>query len=229
MQEFEWSHVYAIKEVVEKIPSHSILHLSINDSIRITNFFKLKSEIKTYANIGTHGIDGCLSSFLGQAAASDKPSYLIIGDLAFFYDMNAIRLRHIGKNVHILLVNNQGGSEFYFNHMWKNQASDLHTTARHHTQAEGWVKSNNFIYLSAYDKASMQESISEFMRNDLDAPVFLEVFTEMKHDAEVIYHYFDLSRPRDIQSESIRKSKELIKATIGQEKAKKLAGILKKK
>ena len=67
------------------------------------------------------------------------------------------------------------------------------------------------------------------MRNDLDAPVFLEVFTEMKHDAEVIYHYFDLSRPRDIQSESIRKSKELIKATIGQEKAKKLAGILKKK
>ena len=229
MPEFEWSHVYAIKEVVEKIPSHSILHLSINDSIRITNFFKLRSEIKTYANIGTHGIDGCLSSFLGQAAASDKPSYLIIGDLAFFYDMNAIRLRHIGKNVHILLVNNQGGSEFYFNHMWKNQASDLHTTARHHTQAEGWVKSNNFIYLSAYDKASMQESLSEFMRNDLDAPVFLEVFTEMKHDAEVIYHYFDLSRPRDIQSESIRKSKELIKATIGQEKAKKLAGILKKK
>lgn len=31
--EFPWSHVYAIKEVVEKIPSNSVLHLSINDSI----------------------------------------------------------------------------------------------------------------------------------------------------------------------------------------------------
>lgn len=227
--EFEWSHVYAIKEVVEKIPSQSLLHLSINDSIRITNFFKLQSGIKTYANIGTHGIDGCLSTFLGQAIATEKPSYLIIGDLAFFYDMNAIRLRHIGKNVHILLINNEGGSEFYFNRMWKNEASDLHTTARHHTQAEGWVKSNNFIYLSAHDKESLNESLKEFMRNDLESPVFLEVFTEMKRDSEIIYEFFDLSRPRDLQSETIRRSKEFVKATIGQEKAQKLVGILKRK
>lgn len=226
--DFEWSHVYAIKEVVERIPSGSVLHLSINDSIRITNFFKLRSGIKTYANIGTHGIDGCLSSFLGQAAVSNKPSYLIIGDLAFFYDMNAVRLRHIGKNTHILLINNEGGSEFYFNRMWKNEASDLHTTARHFIQAEGWVKSNNFIYISAHDKESLKDSIREFMRDDLDKPVFLEVFTEMKRDADVIYDYFDLSRPRDIQSETIRRSKELIKSTIGQEKAQKFAGFFKK-
>lgn len=225
--DFPYSHVYAIKEVVEKIPSNSILHLSINDSIRIANFFKLNPNIKTYANIGTHGIDGCLSSFLGQAAAVDKPSFLIIGDLAFFYDMNALRLRHIGNNVHILLINNEGGSEFYFNHMWKNNASDLHTTARHHTKAEGWVRSNNFIYLSAHDKESLGTALQEFMRDDLDAPVFLEVFTEMKADSDVIYDFFDLSRPRDVQSETIRRSKEFIKATIGQEKAQKIAGFLK--
>lgn len=225
--DFPYSHVYAIKEVVEKIPSNSVLHLSINDSIRITNFFKLNPNIKTYANIGTHGIDGCLSSFLGQAAVNDKPSFLVIGDLAFFYDMNALRLRHIGNNVHILLINNEGGSEFYFNHMWKNKASDLHTTARHHTKAEGWVKSNNFIYLSAHDKESLSTSLQEFMRTDLDQPVFLEVFTEMKTDSDVIYDFFDLSRPRDLQSEAIRRSKEFIKATIGQEKAQKIAGFLK--
>ena len=227
--EFEWSHVYAIKETVERIQSNSILHLSINDSIRITNFFDLQPNIKTYANIGTHGIDGCLSSFLGQAAASpNKQSFLIIGDLSFFYDMNAVRLRHIGKNVHILLINNEGGSEFYFNRMWKNDASDLHTTARHSTKAEGWVRSNNFKYLSAYDKKSLENALETFMRDDLDQPVFLEVFTEMKRDAEIIYEFYDLSRPRDLQSETIRRSKELIKKTIGQEKAQKIAGILKK-
>ena len=226
--DFPYSHVYAIKEVVEKIPSDSVLHLSINDSIRITNFFKLNPRIKTYANIGTHGIDGCLSSFLGQAAAGNKQSYLVIGDLAFFYDMNAMRLRHIKNNVHILLINNEGGSEFYFNHMWKDEASDLHTTARHHTKAEGWVKSNNFIYLSAHDKESMQEALKEFMRCDLEKPVFLEVFTEMKTDSDVIYDFFDLSRPKDVQSETIRRSKEFIKATIGQEKAQKIAGLFKK-
>jgi 2-succinyl-5-enolpyruvyl-6-hydroxy-3-cyclohexene-1-carboxylate synthase len=227
--EFPYSNVYAIKEVVEKIPSESTLHLSINSSIRITNFFKLNPNINVYANIGTHGIDGCLSSFLGQAIAEpDKPSYLIIGDLSFFYDMNAMRLPHIGKNVHILLINNEGGSEFYFNKMWKNDKSDLHTTARHHTIAEGWVKSNNFKYISAHDKDSLTENLSEFMREDLEQPVFMEVFTEMKIDSDVIYDFFDLSRPRDLQSETIRRSKEIIKATIGQDKAQKLVGIFKR-
>lgn len=226
--EFQYSHVYAIKEVVERIPSDSILHLSINNSIRITNFFKMNPRIKTYANIGTHGIDGCLSSFLGQLAAGEKQGYLIIGDLAFFYDMNALRIRHINKNAHIMLINNDGGSEFYFNRMWKDEASDLHTTARHHTEAEGWVKSNDFIYLSAHDKNSLQEALKQFMRTDLNRPVFLEVFTEMKSDSEVIYDFFDLSRPRDLQSEALRKSKELIKSTIGQEKAQKIAGFFKK-
>ncbi|WP_125567469.1 2-succinyl-5-enolpyruvyl-6-hydroxy-3-cyclohexene-1-carboxylic-acid synthase [Companilactobacillus insicii] len=226
--EFPYSHVYAIKNVVERIPSNSLLHLSINDSIRITNFFKLAPNIKIYANIGTHGIDGCLSSFLGQGIASPKKqNYLIIGDLSFFYGMNAMRLRNIGKNSHILLINNEGGSEFYFNKMWKDEASDLHTTARHHSTAEGWVKSNNFEYLCAHDKDSFDRGLTDFMSEDTSKPIFFEVFTEMKHDADVIYDFFDLSRPRDLKSESIRRSKKIIKSTIGEDRAKKLASKFK--
>ena len=74
----------------------------------------------------------------------------------------------------------------------------------------------------------MQEVLKEFMRSDLDKPVFLEVFTEMKTDSDVIYDFFDLSRAKDVQSETIRRSKEFIKATIGQEKAQKIAGLFKK-
>ena len=215
--------------MVERIPSNSLLHLSINDSIRITNFFKLNKNVRVYANIGTHGIDGCLSSFLGQAIATDDPAYLIIGDLAYFYDMNATRLRHIKNNVHILLINNEGGSEFYFNQVWKNEASDLHTTARHHTKAKGWVESNNFEYLSANDKKSLEKALERFFAKDNEKPVFLEVFTEMKKDSDTIYDFFDISRPRDLKSETIRKSKEFIKKTIGQEKAQQIAKKLKLK
>lgn len=224
--EFSYSHVKAIKMVVENIPEESILHLSINDSIRITNFFKLKRNIKTYANIGTHGIDGCLSSFLGQAVSTNKPAFLVIGDLAYFYDMNATRLRHIKPNVHILLINNDGGSEFYFNRMWKDKYSDLHTTARHKTKAQAWVESNNFAYLSAHDNESLEKSVKKFLNEDFNKPVFLEVFTEMKTDSDEIYKFFDISRPRDFKSETIRKTKELVKKTIGQEKAEKIASKL---
>lgn len=226
--EFDFSHMYAIKRVVENVPSGSILHLSVNDSIRITNFFKINKDINVYANIGTDGIDGCLSSFIGQEmAAPKKQGYLIIGDLSFFYDMNAIRLKNISNNSHILLINNEGGSEFYFNKMWKDSYSDLHTTARHHTKAEGWVKSNNFTYLSARNKKDFEDNIDYFMRTDLDRPVFMEVFTEMKRDSDEIYKFFDINRPKTIKTEIIRKSKNLIKSTIGQDKAKHIAGLIK--
>lgn len=228
LPDFNFSNVYAIKELVERIPTNSILHLSINNSIRITNFFKLQPGVKVYANIGTHGIDGCLSTFLGQAAVSAKLSYIVIGDLAFFYDMNAMRIRHIGNNVRILMINNEGGEEFYYNGVWKNESSDLHTTARHHTDAAGWAKSTGFEYLSIRDKHQMQEALIKFLSNDSEKPIFMEVFTEMKNDSDIIYDFYDLSRPRDIQSETIRRSKEFIKSTIGQEKAMNIAKLFKK-
>lgn len=226
--ELPFSNLFAIKEIVEKVPENSILHLSINSSIRIANFSKIKKNIRTYANIGTHGIDGCLSSFLGQAYASNELAFLVIGDLSFFYDMNALRIRHIKNNVRIVMINNHGGEEFYYNRMWKNEASDLHTTARHDTKAKGWVESNSFHYIPVYDKDSLEKALYIFFDKNFEFPVFIEVFTEMKTDAEEIYRLYDLSRPRDIKSESIRKSKELIKKTIGQEKAIKMASLFKK-
>lgn len=78
----------AIAALTKRIPEGALLHLSINNSIRLVNYFGLPSRsIKVYANIGTHGIDGCLSSFIGQAVTTDRLSFLIIGDLSFFYDM----------------------------------------------------------------------------------------------------------------------------------------------
>ena len=51
----------------------------------------------------------------------------------------------------------------------------------------------------------------------------------MKKDSDTIYDFFDISRPRDLKSETIRKSKEFIKKTIGQEKAQQIAKKLKLK
>ena len=45
----------------------------------------------------------------------------------------------------------------------------------------------------------------------------------MRKDAETIYNFYDLSRPKDFKSETIRKSKEFIKKTVGQERAEKIA------
>lgn len=225
--DFEYSNVYAIKNVVERIPSGSVLHLSINNSIRITNFFKLNPDVKVYANIGTHGIDGCMSSFLGQALINENMSFLVIGDLAFFYDMNALAMDYVGNNVRILLLNNHGGEEFYYNQVWKNEASDLHTTARHNTDAKNWAETCGFLYMPVKDKKSFCHALPKFMESKSEHPILMEVFTEMRNDSDIIYSFYDLNRPKDFRSEIIRNGKDLIKSTIGQERALKLVNRFK--
>ncbi len=81
-----------IKSIVELISFDSMLYFAINGTIRITNYSTLKPNIKVYANIRIYGIDGCMSSFLDQTSVRSVLSFLVIGDLAFFYDMNSIRI-----------------------------------------------------------------------------------------------------------------------------------------
>lgn len=223
MPDFSWSNVYAVRSLVSRMRPGSLIHASINSAIRISNFFDLAQDVSFYANIGTYGIDGCLSSFLGQAVASPKRTcYLVIGDLSFFYDMNALRIRHYGANVRIMLLNNHGGEEFYYNGMWQNDKSDLHTTARHTDTARAWVESRGFKHLTASSVEEFDGQIDEFC-SESSTPVFFEVFTEMSSDSEAIYCFYDFSRPRDLASEVKRKGKEIVKTTVGKEAALRLA------
>lgn len=220
---FPWSNVYAIEQVVKRIPDNSILHLSINTAIRVTNFFALSPSVRVYANIGTYGIDGCMSSLLGQAQATKELAFLVIGDLAFFYDMNSLRIKHISNNVRILLLNNHGGEEFYYNGMWQNEASDIHTSARHDDVAGPWAQSCGFKYLCASDKEAFDSSLDEFMTRESEQPILFEVFTEMSEDCRVVNAFYDASRPRDAISDAKRAGKEIVKKTIGKETAVKIA------
>jgi len=69
-------------------------------------------NIRIVANRGVSGIDGNLSTLLGLAAASsDKLTLGLIGDLAFFHDMNGLLMAR-EVNAIIILFNNNGGAIF---------------------------------------------------------------------------------------------------------------------
>ena len=54
------------------------------------SLYSIPSTIEVCCNRGTSGIEGSLSTAVGYAAASDKLNFIAIGDLSFFYDMNAL-------------------------------------------------------------------------------------------------------------------------------------------
>ena len=66
-------------------------------------------------NRGASGIDGIIASACGFARALEKPTTLLIGDLAFLHDLNSlIMTRELNDPLVIVVINNNGGGIFSF-------------------------------------------------------------------------------------------------------------------
>lgn len=71
--------------------------------------------VRCLANRGASGIDGVVSTALGAAAVGAGPVVLVVGDLSFIHDLNAlVAARLHGLSATIVLVNNDGGGIFSF-------------------------------------------------------------------------------------------------------------------
>lgn len=111
----EFSELSALREIISALPARCNLHVANSMSVRYANLIGLTEKnkgIHVYANRGASGIDGCTSTAVGHALSSDIPNILISGDLAFFYDRNAFWHNYQIPNLHIVVVNNQGGIIF---------------------------------------------------------------------------------------------------------------------
>jgi 2-succinyl-5-enolpyruvyl-6-hydroxy-3-cyclohexene-1-carboxylate synthase len=66
-------------------------------------------------NRGANGIDGLVSSGFGAAAASDRPTTIVTGDLGLLHDIGGLAaLREVETPVRIVVVDNDGGGIFHF-------------------------------------------------------------------------------------------------------------------
>ena len=73
------------------------------------------TAIRPLSNRGANGIDGVVSTALGAAAAGVGPVALVVGDLSFLHDLNAlVAARLHGLSATIVLVDNDGGGIFSF-------------------------------------------------------------------------------------------------------------------
>ncbi|WP_379965209.1 2-succinyl-5-enolpyruvyl-6-hydroxy-3-cyclohexene-1-carboxylic-acid synthase [Ectobacillus sp. sgz5001026] len=105
-----------ITEVAHLLPDKGALFLSNSMPIRDADTFLLNEdkELTIYANRGVNGIDGVISTALGTSISSE-PLVLVIGDLAFYHDLNGLLAAKLHQlNATIVIVNNDGGGIFSF-------------------------------------------------------------------------------------------------------------------
>lgn len=208
--EVPFSHVSIAQYLHDKIPSDSIMQFSILNSLRIWNLFTLDKTIECYSNVGAFGIDGGMSTLIGQSISTNKLSFMVIGDLAFFYDINSLSIREIKNNIRILLVNNNGGIEFKLYEGKNKEIDRFIAAANYHGKVKGWAESCGFDYLSADNMNEFIECTSAFL-NKSDKPIILEAFVSDSNESEAYLKLIGANKETTIK-ETVKKAvKKLLK------------------
>jgi 2-succinyl-5-enolpyruvyl-6-hydroxy-3-cyclohexene-1-carboxylate synthase len=79
-------------------PGYPLFHIANSMSARHANLFVGPRETpqRVFMNRGVNGIDGNVSTFLGELAGTRIPGLLLIGDQAMVHDMNALEAARTG-------------------------------------------------------------------------------------------------------------------------------------
>lgn len=102
--------VYQI--LMSTLDSNSALHMGNSSVIRYCQLFDPILGCNYFANRGTSGIDGSMSTAFGYAINDDRINVIVVGDISFLYDSAALQMEGIPSHVKIIIINNQGGGIF---------------------------------------------------------------------------------------------------------------------
>ena len=188
-----FSNHFAAKTILDAAPDNILVHASVLNSMKFTNYHSLRQETKAFGNICADGIDGALSTFLGQASVYSGMSLLIVGDLSFLYDLNAFPLVK-NNRLRILVINNQAGGEFHYNISKKRISTlDWHIAAGHKTLIKQAIDLADVRYLSAKNAQELVSCADIFFKESNKA-VILEVFTDADKDGEYLRQFLASNR-----------------------------------
>lgn len=170
-----FSNTYAAQVLHSLIPHNSYMQFSILNSLRNWNLFQFHHSIKCFSNVAAFGIDGGMSTLLGISMNTDQLCFMVIGDLAFLYDMNSLSIRGLKNNVRILLINNNGGIEFKLHGEDRVMQNKYVAAGDSFKNAKGWAESCGFRYMSANCKEEFNTKCKSFVQPSENSIVF-EIF-----------------------------------------------------
>lgn len=232
--ELPLSNIWIASKMANKIPENSTIHFGILNSLRAWNFFDIQSTVVASSNVGGFGIDGALSTTLGASLVNkERLFYCVLGDLAFFYDMNALGNRHVGENLRILVINNGKGTEFrQYGRVSAEIGDDLdkfvaasgHFGGQSRNLVKHYAQDLGFEYITASNKKEFSSQSPSFLNPQIgEKSIVFEVFTKSADETLALTTIMNIHR--DFSASSVKVAKGLAVGIFGEKSLKALKKI----
>ena len=196
------------------------------------NFFDIPSSVTCWSNTGGFGIDGLLSTTIGAALTNPQSiHYVVLGDLAFFYDLNSLGNRHLPNNIRVILINNGRGVEF---RNYRHPSAEFGDDADPFMAAAGhfgnqsfelvkhYVTDLGFYYYSASNKDEFKEIENKLLSSTVeDKPMLVEVFTSTEDEKSALKIMSNLIQEK--------RAKQFAKNILGEDGVKNVKRLLKRR
>ena len=178
---FEGRVIRALAQAID--PTGQVLVASSMPVRDLDSFLRAgDTQASLIANRGVNGIDGLVSTTLGLAA-SGRPTWALLGDLAFLHDIGGLAaVKRCGTRATLVVVNNDGGAIF--------EALPVARTADprvfealfvtpHGLRFEDAAQQFGLEYLAPVDEASLVQAL----KRDDDTPARLVELTVDRRDS----------------------------------------------
>lgn len=191
IKQADFSDLTVFDRIRNHVPQDSIVHLGNSTPVRYALICEATKKVQYLSNRGTSGIDGCVSSAVGFASNSEKMNTVIVGDLSFFYDSNALWNKYIKNNLRIIVINNGGGNIFgLIKGPSDSPAFEKHFFTESEHKAEGIAKAFQLDYLKAENDSELELALKLFYSKKQTKPALLEVFTNAETNTETFRSLF---------------------------------------
>jgi len=182
----DWVDYQVFRQLAEHLQTTSgRIHFANSTSARYAQWFDWGTNV-LHANRGVAGIDGCTSTAVGDALCHpDVPIFLVSGDAAWLYDVNAWHVHPRPANLKVMVINNGGGNIF----RWLDgpQSTGLlkqHFEAGFASSMKGSAEQAGLDYFCANDAESLKAVLQDWHNNS--GPSLLEIQTPGEASAAYI-------------------------------------------
>ncbi len=184
---FGYSGMALVSRLMAALSADGVLHLGNSSAVRYAQLFPLAEGVQVECNRGVNGIEGSLSTALGYAMGDARLNFLILGDLSFFYDMNALWMPGTRGNMRVLLLNNGTGGIFS---TLPGIPAEPAVHGEHAAQAGEWAESMGWRYIAVHREDELDAAIAALTAPESGRPILVEAFTDAATDAALLREFY---------------------------------------